>query len=160
MDILSLREDSKHTLLYILDKLYSTFIVEQQLNSLVVVGDAKTYELLQALCKEYDNSLAWVLPFPGDWHTLFNYQKVLMKAYWEAGLYELGQVSGHRAETLKSLASGNNFKRSHLFLMQAYEAMFRVLISPFSTKLSEKTLAIISSAADRLNTVIKRGGAL
>ncbi len=38
------------------------------------------------LCVEYGNHLKWLIPFPGDWHVLFNYQPVLMKAYSDAGL--------------------------------------------------------------------------
>ena len=69
--------------------------------------------------------------FPGDWHMLYNYMKVLTKIYWNAGLLQLGQVSGHRAETLTSLSNGTNFIRSHAFILQVMEAVYRSIIVPF-----------------------------
>lgn len=70
------------------------------------------------------SELDWLLPFVGDWDVLYNYQKALMKAYYEGGLKVLAMVSGYRAETLKSLANASNFKRTHAFLMQVWEATF------------------------------------
>ena len=60
---------------------------------LVVEGDAKLYEILQSLKFEYDSELKWVVPYPGDWHTLMNYQKALMKPYFDAGLKSLAEVA-------------------------------------------------------------------
>ena len=30
--------------------------------------------------------MAWLFIFPGDWHILKNYQEVLLKVYFDAGL--------------------------------------------------------------------------
>ena len=79
----------------------------------IVVGDAKTFDLLQSLRIEYGSHLKWMIPFPGDWHILFNYQKVLMKVFADAGLEHFGKLSGHRDETLTSLVQCSNFKRTH-----------------------------------------------
>ncbi len=68
---------------------------------LIVVGDAKTYDILYAHKKKYGHKMEWLLP---DWHILYNYQKVLLKVYGDAGLLQLAKISGHRAETLTSLA--------------------------------------------------------
>ena len=50
-----------------------------------VVGDAKVYNLLQSIRFEYGNHLDWLIPLPGDWHLLYNYQKVLVKGYGVLG---------------------------------------------------------------------------
>ena len=50
----------------------------------------------------YGSALSNVLIFPGDWHTLKNYQPVLMKAWYHAGLKDIARATGYRAETLKS----------------------------------------------------------
>lgn len=102
VDILSLPADSKDTIMKVLKKLFKTFVLEMRNKWLVVVGDAKTYDILQDVKREYGRSMEWVLPLPGDWHILFNYQKVIMKIYSDAGLYELAKKAGHRAETLFS----------------------------------------------------------
>ena len=41
---------------------------------LPVAGDAKTYNHLRSLKTEHADDLKWLLPMPGDWHTLQNYQ--------------------------------------------------------------------------------------
>ena len=150
LDILSLRADCKGTLLQVLDKLHKTFIIEQGLTNLVIARDAKTYEILVDLCKQYGHALKWVLPFPGDWHLLFNYLKVLTKIYWDAGFHQLAQASGHRAETLSSLSNASNFRRSHSFLIQVTEAIFRVVINPFLTTLSVETRASLEKLTEKL----------
>ena len=76
-----------------------TFFEELRHKYVVVVGDAKTYLLLQAICFEYKSQLKWLIPFQGDWHILFNYQKVLMKPYTDAVLKSMAKASGHRGET-------------------------------------------------------------
>ena len=86
LDVISLPADSKETVLSILKQLHFTFIVEEGLKWLIIVGDAKTYDILLKIRDEYGHLLNWMIPFPGDWHILFNYQKVIMKIYADAGL--------------------------------------------------------------------------
>ena len=81
--------DSNNTVLQVLNKLHAKFIVELGFRWLIVVGDAKTYDILQSLRRQYGSQMQWLLPFPGDWHILYNYQKVLLKIYGEAGLLQL-----------------------------------------------------------------------
>ena len=128
VDIVSLPADSKDTVLRVLNKLHRIFIVEEGIRWLVVVGDAKTYDILQNLRCEYGGQLQWMLPLPGDWHLLYNYQKVLLKVYGDAGLLQLAKVAGHRSETLKSLAQASHFKRTHHFILQSFEAIHRLFL--------------------------------
>ena len=71
----SLPADSKDTAL---NNLHTKFIAKLGFKWLVVVGDAKTYEILQSLRRQYGSQMQWLLPFPGDWHILYNFQKVLL----------------------------------------------------------------------------------
>lgn len=93
----------------------------------IVAGDAKTlnFDIFRSMRVEYDNHLKWHIVFPGDWH---NYQKALMKVFADAGLKHLGKLSGHRAETLTSLIQWSNFRRTHWFLLQVYQAMHQFFI--------------------------------
>jgi len=100
VQISSERADSKPTLINILGQMHKIFIVGHRQKYLLVVGDGKTYDLLQDIRSEYGDHLTWCIPFPGDWHILLNYQKVLMKVYADAGFSKLGEVSQHRGETL------------------------------------------------------------
>ena len=59
-------------------------IINEGRQLLVVEGDAKVYEVLKFL--KYGDELKWVLPIPGDWHLLRNYQYPLMKAFFDAEL--------------------------------------------------------------------------
>lgn len=124
VDIVSLPADSKDTILQVLKKIYSKFVGELRNRWVIVVGDAKTFDILQDLKNEHGKQMEWMSPFPG-WHILFNYQKVLLKIYGDAGLLQVAKakVSGHRAETLTSLAQASHFKRTHHFILQSFEAI-------------------------------------
>ena len=131
-----------------------TFIVEQNQKWLIVVGDAKTYDIVRSIRTEYGEYMQWLIPWPGDWHILLNYQKALMKAYadaglpwpgdWhillnyqkalmkayaDAGLTTLAEATKDRSETLTSLVQCTNFRRTHNFLTHAMEKFYRFFLS-------------------------------
>ena len=129
IEINSERADSKSTLVNILGRVYQTFVVQQRQKWILVVGDAKTYDLVRSIRSEYGDHMKWLIPWPGDWHILLNYQKAVMKAYVDAGLTKLGEVTQHRSETLTSLVQCSNFRRTHNFLIQTMEAFYRFFLS-------------------------------
>ena len=147
MEIISEKADCKSTLMGVISRLQKMFVEERGLKYVLVVGDAKTYNLLQSIRFEYQSCLKWMIPFPGDWHILYNYQKVLMKPYADAGLVTLGKVAGHRAETLTSLIQASNFRRTHEFLLQSCDAFYRYFLSLYTSHLQieEKIDEIMSS---------------
>ena len=66
--------------------------------------------------------------FPGDWHMLMNYQHAIMKPYFDAGLKDLAKVAGYPVAAIKSCGQ---FKRTHHFLMEAWEAVYRSILRAF-----------------------------
>ncbi len=134
VQISSERADSKPTLMNILGRMYWIFIVDHRQRWLLVVGDAKTYDLLQQIRVEHGDHFKWMVPFPGDWHILLNYQKAVMKVYADAGLKKLGEVSQHRSETLTSLIKCSNFCRTHNFLLVYGSVLMFLPIPVFSTQ--------------------------
>ena len=103
--------DNKETLLNVINELHTEFILSRRKKYILLEGDQLTYELVQSIKKEYGNDLEWLLPFPGDWHVLKNYQEVLLKIYLDAGLRDLAKCSGYQPNSV-----GSNFKRTHHFL--------------------------------------------
>ncbi len=119
LQVLDAIADSKDTLIHILHDLEGRFIRQRHnLDFLLVEGDAKLYEVLQAIKFEYGQEL---LPMPGDWHLLKNFQIALMKPYFEAGLKELARVSGY---PVASIQACGQFKRTHCFILEVWEALW------------------------------------
>ena len=145
VDILSEIADCKSTLIKIIANLHRTFVKEMNQRWVFVVGDAKVYDAFYALRLRYRDHLKWLLPFPGDWHTLWNYQKVLMKIYSDAGLVQLAKEAGHRAETLTTLIQCSNFRRTHNLLFQAYTAFYRFFLHLYSNKHKHEQCGILFS---------------
>ena len=138
------KSDSKDTLMSMLQNLHQQFISRQGRQHLVVEGDAKIYELLQSLKFEYGDKLQWLIPFPGDWHLLMNYQSALMKPYFDAGLKSLAEASGYPVVAIRNCTQ---FKRTHFFILESWEAMYRAMLSTFvniSSKDQSKTESTVS----------------
>ena len=69
--------------------LYKKMEVGKSVSHLVVVGDGKTFDLLQKIKTQSPRHFRWLLPFPGDWHILSNFSMALMKVYGPSGLFEI-----------------------------------------------------------------------
>ncbi|CAC5389529.1 unnamed protein product [Mytilus coruscus] len=108
--------------------LHQDFKIGRELKHLVVVGDGKTYDLLVKLKLELKDDLSWLLPFPGDWHILKNYQRMITKLYLDAELKELIELFHHGAVGA-SVMQATNFDETHHFLMQVWEAFYLQQIS-------------------------------
>ena len=103
------KADSKDTLMVLLHDLYSRYVVQQGRQYLVVTGDAKVYELLQSLKFEYGEDLHWLIPYPGDFQLLMNYQSALMKPYFDAGLKSLAEAAGYPVAAIRSCSLNTSF---------------------------------------------------
>ncbi len=100
----------------------------------MLTGDAKIYDVFQSLKHEYGAELKWLLPYPGDWHLLFNYQSALIKPYFDAGLKELAQVSGYPVAAIQNCSE---FKRTHCFLMEVWQALYQIMVEKFLQSCAE-----------------------
>ena len=100
--------DNKATITQLLQSLHQKYIVDRGLDTLVIEGDAKVYEILQSLKFEYGNDLEWVIPYPGDWHLLKNYQLPLMKAYFDGGLKSLAKLAGYPVASIQACTQFND----------------------------------------------------
>ena len=78
LQVLDKKADDKHTILTIINQLHQEFIIFMQKKWLVFEGDAVTYERIQSRKLEYGSELVWIIPFPGNWHLLKNFQEVLI----------------------------------------------------------------------------------
>ena len=128
VNVLDERADDKDTVLHVVNQLYTEHVCKQGKRFLVLEGDAKTYEIIQNLKEEYDKDLNWLYAYPGDWHLLKNYQHCLMKPFFEAGLKELADCVGYPSQSIQSCSI---FKRTHNFLMEIWESMYRHMIKLF-----------------------------
>ena len=93
--------DKKETILKVLSFLYNVYEVNISINYLLVIGDAKTFELLRTLKDEYGQDLELLIPYPGDWHILKNFQPVVFKIFSHAALRSITQKAGVKEGTLR-----------------------------------------------------------
>lgn len=77
LNILNQVADSKDTIIDLLDLLKNEMKVGVMTMQLLV-GDAKIYTILQDLKVTYGEELEWLIPYPGDFHILKNYQEVIL----------------------------------------------------------------------------------
>ena len=116
IEILDMNADSKEAMLTSLATLHKQLRIGQELKHLVVVTDAKIFPYMHDIKKEHEQDFKWLIPYPGDFHILLNYQKVLMKVYWDAGFKQLASASGFKGATLTSLQSCSNFTNTTRFI--------------------------------------------
>ena len=132
MSIVDLHADTLQAMEMVVSKLYKEYgISTTPVQYIVLFGDQKTFSRVHELKQMYGSELDWLIPFIGDWHLLSNYQSVLMKVYYDTGLKELAESAGHRGETLTSISKCSSFKRTHAFLTQAWEAIYRYMFKLF-----------------------------
>ena len=74
---------------------------------------------------------------------LKNYQVALMKPHFDAGLKHLAQAAGY---PVASIEACGQFKRTHYFLLEVWEAIYRAMISMFIEQgpITNNTLKVIS----------------
>ena len=137
IEILDMNADSKEAMLTSLATLHKQLRIGQELKHLVVVTDAKIFPYMHDIKKEHEQDFKWLIPYPGDFHILLNYQKVLMKVYWDAGFKQLASASGFKGATLTSLQSCSNFTNTTRFIFQVWEALYRHMYLQYKTKVSE-----------------------
>ena len=99
LEILPELADNLDSLKTVLDSLYELYGVRTYQVSHTVVGDQKLFSAMQRLKQQYGADLDWLLPYPGDWHTLKNFQPILTKLYFHAGLQQLA-VGGYKLSIL------------------------------------------------------------
>ena len=141
--VLNENADNRETIKLTLDKLYNDLGIEMALNYLVVVGDAKTYDHLVQLKNGFQDKLKWLLPFKGDWHTLKNYQLTIMKIYLDAGLREMIHLV-HQGILAKVVSDATGFDKTHNFLLQCWEALYRFELQMFFLSQTNSSLVDIS----------------
>ena len=119
---------TKKTILNSLALLQEKLKIGTSVKYLGVVGDGKTYDHLHSLKVEYGEELNWLIPLPGDWHILKNYQEVIMKVYFDGGLREAAKWAGYTNGVLNSIGSCSKFKRTHKFILKVWESVLSILI--------------------------------
>ena len=130
MELVNENPDCTETMSLVAEDLLVKFD-EVQDGWVVLVGDGKSYKHLMNIKKQYSTALRKLLIFPGDWHILKNYQPILMKIYYSAGLREMAKNSGYHGTTLKSVEQCSNLKRTHYFLLQTWEALYREMLHAY-----------------------------
>ena len=131
LDVLDENADSRDTMIEVVTRLYHEFHICDYRGHLIVASDVKTYQHLQHIKREYGEQLTWLILFPGDFHILMNYQPVLSKVYFDVGLKQVAAAGGFKGEALTSLQHCSNFKNTHYFLIEVWEALYLEMLDQF-----------------------------
>ena len=82
-----------------------------------------------------------------------NYQPILSKVYFDAGLKQIASAGGFKGETLTALKKCSYFKHAHHFFMESWEALHLHMLDAFSEHSDAsrllKDLAILVQSLDR-----------
>ena len=139
IEVLDMNADSKEAVLTSLDfpldfplpwALYGVL-----LKHLVVITDAKIFPYVHDIKKEHAEDFKWLILYPGDFHILLNYQKVIIKVYWDASLKQLASASGFEGATLSNLQNCSNFTNTTRFIFQVWEALYSHMYLQYETTL-------------------------
>ena len=132
--------------------MHDKFDVGHTCKYIVIVGNGKSYDHLINLKTEYDFSLSWVLPYPGDWHILKNVLPIFMKIYLDAGLKPLA-AKFHHSSTYRMLTDCIKFSVTHRFFKPVWEVILRHQIHAFLS-VSENITTCRVSFEDAMNTIL------
>lgn len=142
--------NNKDTIMALLHELHEEHIIKQHREWLLVEGDAKIFDVLQNLKHEYGDELKWLIAYPGDWHMLKNYQCALMKPYFDAGSKTLAHTAGYPPAAIQTCSQ---FKRTHHFLLESWESLYRTLLQTFMTEASETSVQVQHDVLQILNSI-------
>ena len=109
MELINENPDSDETMSMVAEDLLERFDIKEQDGWVVLVGDGNTYQHLVNIKRQYGVALEKSIIFPGYWHLLKNFQPILIKVYYNAGLRELAKSCGFQSAILQSLQSCSNF---------------------------------------------------
>jgi hypothetical protein len=112
--------------------------VGKTVSDLLVVGDGKTFDYLIKIKDENPDDYKWMHPYLGEFHVLKNYSIALMKLYGPAGLYDLISLM-HKGRTEKCVSDCTDFDKTTLFLLQSWEAVYRLQLELFYKHLEEES---------------------
>ena len=130
VDLTNENPDSKTAVKALLDKVSSDLEIGIKLKYAIVEGDGLLFHHFYKLKEENPAYYSWLLPYPGDWHTLKNYASCLFKIYSPAGLKEL-VTKFHKGSTAASVLDAKDFDKTLSFLLQVYESLYRFQIKTF-----------------------------
>ncbi|CAH1232408.1 Hypp454 [Branchiostoma lanceolatum] len=131
LDIFDLPCDNEDTMIHVLHQIATNMGIPEKRQSLILVGDGKTYDLLWKVKKKYPSEFSWAHLYMGDWHVLKNTQEVIMKIFWDSGLKEMAQETHGNGMCATSIGLCKNFRGTHIFLMNVWEAMFQLQFDSF-----------------------------
>ena len=78
-----------------------------------------------------------------------------MQVYYDAGLCSIASKSGYHGETLTSLAKASNFGRTHQFLLQVSEALYRAIIQAFLQSQQSSNEAGACNITEKITETLK-----
>ena len=75
--------------------------------------------------------MEWLIPYPGDWQILKNFQPVVFKIFGHARLKFIAQKAVVKEGTLRLVSECTNFKKTDVFLIQYYFVIICLKIIAF-----------------------------
>jgi hypothetical protein len=128
--VLNAHADKPETIKHVIDLLDTEFHKTGELEHFLLVGDAKSYQLMYEVKNRYPGKYDFIIPFIGDFHILVNFQPVIMKIFWDGGLMQLAELL-HCGARFTALHSCSNYRRMKLSFFMCGRLCFAFRLTTF-----------------------------
>ena len=148
LELIPEKPNDQETILKAVSRVEKLFVHQLRNQHVMICGDGATVKHLYAIKDQYGESMKWMLPMLGTWHTIKDYLRIFFQKYRYAFLETVLKESFSR-NTLENILKVSSWSRSHFYGGLVMEALMRLFIETImqSGDFEESTILELKDAA-------------